>query len=194
MIQVTYTKRNLVTLVEPVTIAIDPEKVVSCKDVGGVAVIEYAETHDRQRQPIVYTLTTTSAALLPLIMGNWNTVITPYITVTEYNLATAESQLVYIQEKYIVDIRETEMPLANLGVFPFLRIEYCPGAFVPEVIYAANTMDEVIVTALPTTTAEATTTEATTTAATTTAAATTTEEPTTTVAATTTIEPTTTAG
>ena len=64
------------------------------------------------------------------------------------------------------------MPLANLGVFPFLRIEYCPGAFVPEVIYAANTMDEVIVTALPTTTAEVTTT----------------------VAATTKIEPTTTAG
>lgn len=186
MIAVTYTHRQGVELVEPVTIAIDPEKIVSTRDRGSYVEIEYGETFDRRRQPITYQLTTDRTTIDALITGTYVGKIYLALTVIwsvdrEHRppLGSA-SYALDLQEKYIVDIRDTYVDI-NGTKTAARRIEYVPGSFVPVVIFVSDSFANLITdTPAEVTT---TTTTATPTTTTTTAAPTTT---TTTVAATTT--------
>lgn len=187
MISVTATHRQGVELLENQTFAIDPEKIVSTRDRGSIVEIEYGETYDRRRQPITYQLTTCRAAIDALIAGDYNTNLThPYLSLTviwslqrEYRPPVGStSYAMDLQEKYIVDIRDTYVDIEGTKTSA-RRIEFVPGSFVPVVIFVSEDYSS-LVTATPvevpittTTTTEEATTTTTTVAATTT---TTTEE------------------
>jgi hypothetical protein len=170
MIQVTATKRNGVTLVPEQTFLIDAEKIVSTRNVGLYAEIEYAETYDRRKQPIKYLLTTNSAAIASAITGAVE-------TLTVYDLSAGTTYTLVLQQKYITDVRESKVKV-NGTLTACRQVEYVAGAWIPTKIYVSDTLAsiedstpaEVTTTEAPTTTAEATTTEE----------ATTTAEPTTT--------------
>jgi hypothetical protein len=165
MIAVTYTKRQGMS-VTPLTIAIDPEKIVSVKldHSGNYAVIEYGETYDRRRQPIVYQLTTDPAGVLATITGNYDTLTEPYLTVDIIDLPSGVVTETNLQEKYIVDIREAHVTVHHV-LTAVRRIEYVPGSFVPVVVYVTDTFASMVASTPTevTTTEEATTEEVTTT-------------------------------
>jgi hypothetical protein len=143
MIEVTLTHRQGVELNEELTIGIDPEKIVSVRDRGSYAEIEYAETYDRRRQPITYQLTTSRAAIDAVITGTYDTLTEPYLELTVYDTATGDTYSLDLQEKYIVDIREVYTLIDNT-VTACRRIEYVPGSFKPEIIYVSNSFASMI--------------------------------------------------
>lgn len=148
MISVTATHRNGVELLEPQTFAIDPEKIVSIRDRGLYAECEYGETFDRRRQPIVYLLTTDRATLLPLILGTYASKETLAVTVInssvdEYKPKNVPHYHMDLQEKYIVDIRESYTMIGQTKT-ACRRIEYVPGAFVPIILYVSDTYASMI--------------------------------------------------
>ena len=175
MISVTATHRQGVELLENQTFAIDPEKIVSTRDRGAYVEIEYGETYDRRRQPITYQLTTDRASILALIAGDYNTNITnPYLSLTviwslqrEYRPPVGSASYAFdLQEKYIVDIRDTYVDI-NGTKTPARRIEFVPGSFVPVVIFVSDDFANLITdtpAAVTTTTTTATPTTTTTTA------------------------------
>ena len=56
------------------TIAIDAEKIVKVRTVDTYyAEILYGETFDRKREPVLYQLTTSAAAVLATIAGDYST-------------------------------------------------------------------------------------------------------------------------
>lgn len=176
MIAVTVTHKNGVQLLNEMTIAIDAEKIVKVRTVDTYyAEILYGETFDRKREPVLYQLTTSAAAVLATIAGDYSTLLAnPYLTVTAYkDLVSGATETLNLQERYIVDIREARVKINNT-VTACRRIEYVPGSFDPVIIYVSTNFAAMV----DSTPAEVTTTE----------------EPTTTAAATTTVEPTTTAG
>jgi hypothetical protein len=142
---------------EPVTCAIDAEKIVSVQldHSETYAVIEYGETYDRRRQPIVYQLTTDPTAVLATIAGDYSTLLTnPYLTVDIIDLPSGEVTETNLQEKYIVDIREAYVVVKGV-LTSVRRIEYVPGSFVPVVVYVTDTFASMV----DSTPAEVTTTE-----------------------------------
>lgn len=149
MILITATQRNGVTLLEPMTFAIDPEKIVSVRDRGDFyAEIEYGETFDRRRQPITYVLTTSRAAIDALILGTYAT--KEYLAVTvigsntdEYKPKRVANYALDLQEKYIVDIRDTYFAINGVKT-ACRRIEYVPGSFVPILIYVSNALNTLV--------------------------------------------------
>lgn len=178
MIAVTVTHRQGIELVEPVTIAIDPEKIVATRDRGSYVEIEYGETYDRRRQPIVYQLTTDRASIDALITGSYATHIYLTLTVLWSNdrehrppLGSANYEI-DLQERYIVDIRDTYVDI-NGTKTSARRIEFVPGSFVPVVIYVSEAF-ATLITDTPTEVTTTTTTAAPTTTTTTAAPATTT--------------------
>lgn len=181
MISVTATHRQGVELLENQTFAIDPEKIVSTRDRGAYVEIEYGETYDRRRQPITYQLTTDRATIDALIAGDYNTNLThPYLSLTviwslqrEYRPPVGSaSYAMDLQEKYIVDIRDTYVDI-NGTKTAARRIEFVPGSFVPVVIFVSEDYAN-LVTDTPAAVTTTTTTTATPTTTTTTAEATTT--------------------
>ena len=178
MIAVTVTHRQGIELVEPVTIAIDPEKIVATRDRGSYVEIEYGETYDRRRQPITYQLTTDRASIDALITGSYATHIYLTLTVLWSNdrehrppLGSANYEI-DLQERYIVDIRDTYVNI-NGTKTSARRIEFVPGSFVPVVIYVSEAF-ATLITDTPTEVTTTTTTAAPTTTTTTAAPATTT--------------------
>ena len=178
MIAVTVTHRQGIELVEPVTIAIDPEKIVATRDRGSYVEIEYGETYDRRRQPITYQLTTDRASIDALITGSYATHLYLTLTVLWSNdrehrppLGSANYEI-DLQERYIVDIRDTYVNI-NGTKTSARRIEFVPGSFVPVVIYVSEAF-ATLITDTPTEVTTTTTTAAPTTTTTTAAPATTT--------------------
>ena len=147
------------------TFAIDPEKIVGTRDLGSYCEIEYAETYDRRRQPIVYQLTTSSDLINALIDGTYDG--KEYLVLTVVNPLDATTFTLNLQERYIVDIRPAAT-IVNKVKADCLRVEYVPGSFVPKIIYVSGTLGadvfdfdapaDVTTTVAPTT--EAPTTEA----------------------------------
>lgn len=169
MIAVTVTHRQGIELVDPITIAIDPEKIVATRDRGSYVEIEYGETYDRRRQPITYQLTTDRASIDALITGSYATHLYLTLTVLWSNdrehrppLGSADYEI-DLQERYIVDIRDTYVDI-NGTKTSARRIEFVPGSFVPVVIYVSEDFASLItdtpaeVTTTTTTTAAPTTT------------------------------------
>ena len=178
MIAVTVTHRQGIELVEPVTIAIDPEKIVATRDRGSYVEIEYGETYDRRRQPITYQLTTDRASIDALITGSYATHLYLTLTVLWSNdrehrppLGSANYEI-DLQVRYIVDIRDTYVNI-NGTKTSARRIEFVPGSFVPVVIYVSEAF-ATLITDTPTEVTTTTTTAAPTTTTTTAAPATTT--------------------
>lgn len=190
MISITVTHRDRIELSSQITIAIDPEKIAAVRVLDTYyAEIDYAEAYDRRRQPITYGVTTDRAAILATITGTYDTLANPYLSLDVYDVSDGTTSVMDLQEKYIVDIRDT-YAVINGTLTACRRIEYVPGAFVPEIIYVSNayaTLVDSTPAAATTTTSTTSTTTTTTTAPTTT---TTTAEATTTT--TTTVETTTT--
>lgn len=178
MIAVTVTHRQGIELVDPITIAIDPEKIVATRDRGSYVEIEYGETYDRRRQPITYQLTTDRASIDALITGSYATHLYLTLTVLWSNdrehrppLGSADYEI-DLQERYIVDIRDTYVNI-NGTKTAARRIEFVPGSFVPVVIYVSEAFANLI-TDTPAEVTTTTTTAAPTTTTTTAAPATTT--------------------
>lgn len=181
MIQISATHRQGVELVEPITFAIDPEKIVGVRDRGIYAEIDYGETFDRRRQPITYILTTDRATIDALIFGNYTDGITnPYLSFDvlwsedrDHRPAPGDTSYpLDLQEKYIVDIRDVTHDI-NGTLTACARVEYVPGSFVPVIIYVDGEVAD-FVTDTPATVTTTTTTAAATTTTTTAAATTTT--------------------
>lgn len=148
MIQITYTHRNGVRQLTPVTIAIDPEKIVSITDSGLYALIEYGETFDRRRQPVTYKLTTSRAAILAEIDGTYDTKETLALTVLwsnteEYKPHNVASYALDLQERYIVDMRDA-VAWINQTKVSCVRIEFVPASFVPVIIFVQGTLDDLV--------------------------------------------------
>ena len=146
MIQVTYTHRNGVRQLSPVTLAIDPEKIVSVKESGYYALIEYGETYDRRRQPVVYRLTASAADITLLILGSYDGKEVLNVTVLgsntdDYKPYNVASYAMDLQEKYIVDIREA-VAWINQTKVACRRIEFVPASFVPVVIFVEESLEE----------------------------------------------------
>jgi len=149
MILITVTERNGVLLTAPQSFAIDPEKIVTTRDYNDLyCSLTYGETFDRRRQPIDYVLTTDRASILALIDGTYAG--KEYLSVTVIGANTADFKPVNwvpyaldLQEKYIVDIRESYYAVDNVKT-ACRRIEYVPGSFVPVIIYVSDTMASMI--------------------------------------------------
>lgn len=149
MILVEAKSRNGVDLVTNQIFAIDPEKIVTTRVRDDYyAEIEYGETYDRRRQPITYVLTTDVASILALITGTYAT--KEYLSVTVIGANTADFKpdnwvpyALDLQEKYIVDIRESYYAVDNVKT-ACRRIEYVPGSFVPVVIYVSNSLASMV--------------------------------------------------
>jgi hypothetical protein len=162
MIQVTVTWRQGVELVEPMTIAIDPEKITATREIDGFAEIDYGECRDRQRSNMVYRLTVNKANIDAQIFGDYNTNLThPYLILNVYNLWDGSTYVLDLQESYIVDIREAFYWI-NGTKTSCRKIEYVPGAFAPVIIYVSNSFASLITTYVTTTTTVAPTTTTTT--------------------------------
>lgn len=148
MIQITYTHKNGVRQLTPVTIAIDPEKIVSITDSGLYALIEYGETFDRRRQPVTYKLTTSRAAILAEIDGTYDTKETLALTVLwsnteEYKPYNVASYALDLQERYIVDMRDA-VAWINQTKTACVRIEFVPASFVPVIIFVQGDLDSLV--------------------------------------------------
>jgi hypothetical protein len=152
MIGVTALERQGVELLEPLFLAIDPEKIVSTRDRGIYCEIEYGETFDRRRQPITYVLNTDRASIDALIIGNYTDGLRlPYLELTviwsldrEHRPAPGHSHYhLDLQEKYIVDIRNVTADI-NGVLTDCARIEFVPGSFVPVVIFVDGEVDDFI--------------------------------------------------
>ena len=171
MIAITYTHRNGIELDESVTCLIDPEKICGVRTFNTYyAEIDYGETFDRRRQPIKYGLTTSVAAILATIKGNYDTLTHPYLALTvidalkqEWKPDPDDNYTYNLQEKYIVDIRESYTMIDGTKT-PCRRVEFVPGSFVPVVLYVSDTLASLT----DSTPAAVTTTTTTTTATTTT--------------------------
>lgn len=180
MIQVTLSHKNGVELLEPITIGIDPEKIVSTRNRGYYCECDYGETFDRRRETVVYQLNTSRAAILALITGSY--VANTYLALTviwsldrEHRPIEGTASYAFdLQEKYIVDIRDVIQDV-NGTLTACRRIEYVPGSFVPVVIFVSQSFRTLVpdVPAVVTTTTE----EPITTTTTEEESATTTEEP-----------------
>ena len=148
MILVTISHRNGIAFDSPKTIAIDPEKIVSTKDNGAFCVLEYGETYDRRRQPIIYQVTVDRATINALITGTYAgkeylalTVIASNTDI--YRPYLEPNYILDLQEKYIVDIRSTYIWI-NQTKTACSRIEFVPGAFVPVIIWVSEDIDDLI--------------------------------------------------
>ncbi len=164
MIAITYTHRNGIELDESVTCLIDPEKICGVRTFNTYyAEIDYGETFDRRRQPIKYGLTTSVAAILA-------TITNPYLSLTvidalkqEWKPDPDDNYTYNLQEKYIVDIRESYTTIDGTKT-ACRRVEFVPGSFVPVVLYVSDTLESLTdstpaaVTTTTTTTPEGTTT------------------------------------
>ena len=171
MIAITYTHRNGIELDESVTCLIDPEKICGVRTFNTYyAEIDYGETFDRRRQPIKYGLTTSVAAILTTITGNYDTLTNPYLALTVIDALKQEwkpdpdvNYTYNLQEKYIVDIRESYTTIDG-NKTACRRVEFVPGSFVPVVLYVSDTLASLTastpaaVTTTTTTTPEGTTT------------------------------------
>ena len=131
MIAITYTHRDGLS-VTPLEITIDQEKIVSLRDRGVYAEIEYGETYDRRRQPIVYQLTAGRAAVKAEITGD-------ILELTVINPVDGTTYDFDLQEKYVVDIREAIIDVAGT-LTACRRIEYVPGSFVPKIIFVSASL------------------------------------------------------
>lgn len=141
MILVTATHRQGKELDDSLYFAIDPEKVCSIRESKGNCVISYAETYDRRKQPIVYNLEEAGVVIEAAISGDYNGKET--LELTSVNLENGSTQTVTVQEKYIVDIRTVTLPVD--GVMTTLsRVEYVPGAFIPVVLYASESIYDLV--------------------------------------------------
>ena len=181
MIAITYTHRNGIELDESVTCLIDPEKICGVRTFNTYyAEIDYGETFDRRRQPIKYGLTTSVAAILATIKGNYDTLTHPYLALTvidalkqKWKPDPDDNYTYNLQEKYIVDIRESYTMIGTTKT-ACRRIEFVPGSFIPVVLYVSDTLASLTdstpaaVTTTTTTTTAAPTTTTTTPVATTT--------------------------
>ena len=171
MIAITYTHRNGIELDESVTCLIDPEKICGVRTFNTYyAEIDYGETFDRRRQPIKYGLTTSVAAILATITGNYDTLTNPYLALTvidalkqKWKPDPDDNYTYNLQEKYIVDIRESYTMIGTTKT-ACRRIEFVPGSFIPVVLFVSNTLASLT----DSTPAAVTTTTTTTTATTTT--------------------------
>ena len=171
MIAITYTHRNGIELDESVTCLIDPEKICGVRTFNTYyAEIDYGETFDRRRQPIKYGLTTSVAAILATIKGNYDTLTHPYLALTvidalkqEWKPDLDDNYTYNLQEKYIVDVRESYTTIDG-NKTACRRVEFVPGSFVPVVLYVSDTLASLTastpaaVTTTTTTTPEGTTT------------------------------------
>ena len=179
MIAITYTHRNGIELDESVTCLIDPEKICGVRTFNTYyAEIDYGETFDRRRQPIKYGLTTSVAAILATIKGNYDTLTHPYLALTVIDALKQEwkpdpdvNYTYNLQEKYIVDIRESYTMIGTTKT-ACRRVEFVPGSFIPVVLFVSNSLvsltDSTPAAATTTTTTPVATTTSTTPEATTT--------------------------
>lgn len=141
MILVMATHRNGMELSGSLYFAIDPEKVCSIRESKGNCIISYAETYDRRRQPIVYNLEEAGVVVEAAIEGDYDGKET--LELTSVNLDDGSVETVTVQEKYVVDIRTVTLPVN--GVMTTLsRVEYVPGAFVPVVLYASESIFDLV--------------------------------------------------
>jgi hypothetical protein len=148
MILVEAISRNGVELVAHQTFALDPEKIVTTRDRDLLVEVEYGETFDRRRQPITYVLTTDRASILALITGTYATKEFLSVTVIGSNKEDFKPvnwvpYALDLQEKYIVDIRESYFAVNNVKT-ACRRIEYVPGSFVPVVIYVSDKLLDLV--------------------------------------------------
>ena len=147
MIAITYTHRNGIELDESVTCLIDPEKICGVRTFNTYyAEIDYGETFDRRRQPIKYGLTTSVAAILATIKGNYDTLTHPYLALTVIDALKQEwkpdpdvNYTYNLQEKYIVDIRESYTMIGTTKT-ACRRVEFVPGSFIPVVLFVSNSL------------------------------------------------------
>lgn len=152
MQQIQVTKQNGVTLTEVKTIGIDPEKIVTTRDVDGVAEILYAEKLDRRVKPLRLLTTNTKTVIDGLITGSKT-------DFTVYNVAEGTTSTLTVQDKFIQEMKDTYF-MINGTKTACLQITYAEGAFISNVIYASETLNDVAtaVVTTTTTTAAATTT------------------------------------
>lgn len=141
MIQVTITHKNEVELVNPMVIAIDPEKIVNTKDRDNYVIIEYGETYDRRDSNIFYQLTTNRATINALIQGDY--VGKQYLSLNVYKLSTGSTFALDLLEQYIVYISDAVYQIGGVRT-ECVKIEYDPGNFAPIIIYADTDLDTLV--------------------------------------------------
>ena len=171
MQQIVITHKNGVELVSTITLGIEAEKIVSTKQVTGsvgyACEFVYAEADDRRLKPIVYQAANYKSQIDAFVSGT-------QVDLTVYNLADATTSTLTVTEKFIEQIRESNIRIGTTD-YPCREVKFREGAFTEEVVYVSNSLAS-LATALVTTTTSTTTTSTTTT----TAATTTTTDPVTT--------------
>ena len=169
MQQITVTQKNGVVLVENITVAIDPEKIVSVKSVGGYAEIVYAKREDRRVSTDTYLTTNTKTQVDAFISGE-------KLSLTVYDTASGATSALTVQKKYTKELVAAKANIAGTNT-DCVQVTILRGSFAEDIVYASGAIGDYS-TAVPTTTtttaAATTTTTAAPTTTTTTAAPTTT--------------------
>lgn len=157
MQQVVITHKNGQALVETITLALEAEKIVSTKqvtgDVGYACEFVYAEADDRRLKPIVYQAANYKSQIDAFVSGT-------QVDLTVYNMADATTSTLTVTEKFIEQIRESDINISGTD-YSCREVKFRDGAFTEEVVYVSNTL-AALATALVTTTTSTTTTSTTT--------------------------------
>lgn len=137
-----------------VTLALDPEKIVSTRAVGTACEFVYAESADRRVKPIVYQAANTKAQVDAFITGTKK-------DLTVYNLADGTTSTLTVQEIFIEQIRESDYYINNTDT-SCREVKFRSGSFTQKVIYVSNSLVSLATAAVTTTTAAPVTTTTTT--------------------------------
>lgn len=164
MQQIVVTQKNGVDLAESQTIGINPENIVTTRDVNGVCEILYAEVLDRRMKPILYLTTNTKAVIDALITGGLK-------DLTVYDLGLGSTSTLSVANKFFVSAEESVQVIGGAKT-ACRKVKYVEGAFNVKSIYVSTALASIadaVVTTTTTTAAATTTTTAAPTTTTTTA-------------------------
>jgi len=162
MKQIVITHVGGVELTTAKTLAFEPEKIVSTKEVGIACEFVYAETIDRRVSPVVYRAANTKTQIDGYVSGT-------QIDFTVYDQADGTTSTLTVQEKFVEDMVSGSLWIystqaAQTGV----AVRFTEGAWLEEKIFVSGVLGDFATAAATTTTTTAAVTTTTTAAVTTT--------------------------
>ena len=132
------------------TLALEPEKIVSTKAIGGACEFIYAETIDRRVSPKRYRAANTKTQIDQLIAGT-------KIDFTVYDLADGTTSVLTVQEKFIEDM-VSGSEWINLATQAGVSVRFVEGAWLEKKIFVSGVIGDFATVASTTTTAAPVTT------------------------------------
>jgi hypothetical protein len=127
MKQVTITTRNGLTLPTSVVQAIDPEKIVTTRDAGGVAEIVYGESFDRRNAADTLIVTDSKATIDALVSGDT-------IDLPVFDLLDGSTSTLTLQDKYN-KVMEDSFAVVNGVKTAGVIVNYIEGAFGNKIVF-----------------------------------------------------------